>query len=194
MKILFFLFLDYFFCILYVYSIVDNVIIFNWILNRYGVRAFIAQSYTTFIVVTCSVFLQTSFTAGFILPTPYTKILFLDIFIFLCWLVLLLAGGFLILLLYFFFYQYILVWFPIKKKKNLHSTNMVDQISTQNPANNSSKSLKGEQVLPSEILEILRNNLIFYARSLEKMRRLSILLPLYLLNLEYYFKFKLLDH
>ena len=81
-----------------------------------------------------------------------------------------------------------------KKKKNLHSTNMVDQISTQNPANNSSKSLKGEQVLPSEILEILRNNLIFYARSLEKMRRLSILLPLYLLNLEYYFKFKLLDH
>ena len=45
---------------------------------------------------------------------------------------------------------------------------MVDQISTQNPANNSSKSLKGEQVLPSEILEILRNNLIFYARSLEK--------------------------
>ena len=71
---------------------------------------------------------------------------------------------------------------------------MVDQISTQNPANNSSKSLKGEQVLPSEILEILRNNLIFYARSLEKMRRLSILLPLYLLNLEYYFKFKLLDH
>ena len=119
MKILFFLFLDYFFCILYVYSIVDNVIIFNWILNRYGVRAFIAQSYTTFIVVTCSVFLQTSFTAGFILPTPYTKILFLDIFIFLCCLVLLLAGGFLILLLYFFFYQYILVWFPIKKKKKI---------------------------------------------------------------------------
>ena len=106
----------------------------------------------------------------------------------------LLEGGFLILLVYFFSINIFLCGFLSKKKKNLHSTNMVDQISTQNPANNSSKSLKGEQVLPSEILEILRNNLIFYARSLEKMRRLSILLPLYLLNLEYYFKFKLLDH
>ena len=36
------------------YLIVDDIIIFNRILNLYGIKAFIAQSYTTFITVNFS--------------------------------------------------------------------------------------------------------------------------------------------
>ena len=59
-----------------------NVTVFNRILNRYGIRAFIAHTYAAFIAVICSVFFTPTFVTGsFILPTPYTKILFLDTFV-----------------------------------------------------------------------------------------------------------------
>ena len=128
-------------------------------------RAFIAHTYTTFIVVTCSIFIfifKPAFIASsFILPTAYIhKNLVLRH-----------------LSCFFFFSPYLNTSIFVFNKY------VDDQFSTLNPTNNPSKVSEGNKRFQAkallstnsllrleEILKILRNNLIFYARSPKQIR------------------------